>query len=503
MSLTAQAERTAQRVAMAGRVGVIDIGSNSVRLVVYDKVIRVPVALFNEKVLCGLGRRLASTGQLDAAAMEHALATLRRFAALARAMALDTLEVVATAAVRDAANGAAFVTEAERICRVPVRVLSGAEEAHLSALGVAAGIPDARGLVGDLGGGSLELVAIDGTEQEEGATLPLGPLRLADEAGEDRALAKRRIDAALARLPWLPRCRGQAFYAVGGVWRAIGRIDIARSDHPLHILHQYVMPARRARDLCRLLARQSPKSLEQIPAAPRRRLDVLPLGALVLDRLIKASGVDQVVISANGLREGLLYDHLPPEIRAQDPLLALCRLLALRLGRFPDHAEELVRWTAPLFPGEAASERRLRTAACLIGDIGWRIHPDYRAEHSMEEVLRAPLAAITHPERAALALSLCFRYDPSARIAQVDRLMRLLDEADLARARVIGLSLRLGHALSGAAPGVLDRCPLRLEEGALVLHLPGRCADLAGDAVLRRLEALGAALGRTARLDAG
>jgi exopolyphosphatase/guanosine-5'-triphosphate,3'-diphosphate pyrophosphatase len=479
----------------AGRVAVIDVGSNSVRMVVYDRTIRVPVVLFNEKVMCGLGRGVASTGRLSADGVALALATLRRFACLLRAMKVGAVEAVATAAVRDADNGVAFVEQASRACGRKVRILSGQEEARLSALGVAAGIPDAHGLVGDLGGGSLELVEIDGATQGRRVTLPLGPLVLADRAGGDLNVAKRLIDEALAGLDWLGAARGRALYGVGGAWRALGRIEMALAGYPLHLLHQYVMEDAAVRMLCRRITRMSHKSLEKLPGAPKRRTDTLPYAALVLDRVVRATKVERVVLSSFGLREGVLYDYMPGPVRAEDPLLAACQLLSSRLGRFSDHTDELARWTAPLFAGETGRRRRLRLAACYIGDIGWRIHPDYRAEHSMEEVLRAPLVGLEHAERAMLALAVHARYRGAQRSAAADRLSLLADPEQINWSQGIGHALRLAHTLSGAAPGILDDCPIVAEAGTVVLRLAGRCRDLASDEVTRRLEALARVLG--------
>ena len=159
-------------------VAVIDIGSNSLRLVVYDAPRRAAHTLLNEKVMCGLGRGLERTGRLNPEGVVQAKANLQRFVALARAAGAARIDVLATAAVRDAEDGADFVNDVEKRLSIRVRVLPGAEEGRLSALGVLAGIPDAAGVVGDLGGGSIELAAIGNGRVGSVATLPIGPLRL-------------------------------------------------------------------------------------------------------------------------------------------------------------------------------------------------------------------------------------------------------------------------------------------------------------------------------------
>ena len=161
-------------------IGVIDIGSNSVRLVVYEGAVRALTPLFNEKVLCGLGRKVASTGSLDPEAVERALVALVRFKTIARVLRVKSLTAIATAAVREAKNGADFIERGQRAAGCAIEVLSGEKEAELAAKGIMMGFVGDDGVAGDLGGGSLELIDIAGEQLREAATLPLGGLRLID-----------------------------------------------------------------------------------------------------------------------------------------------------------------------------------------------------------------------------------------------------------------------------------------------------------------------------------
>lgn len=496
--MTAENGKTGpEGTAYTGRVGVVDIGSNSVRLVVYEDDSRNPAAMFNEKVLCGLGRRLASTGRLDPDGVPSALATIRRFAGLARVMNLARLDMAATAAVRDAVDGPEFVAAVEAIVGSKLRVLSGQEEAFYAAEGVLSAIPEASGLVGDLGGGSLELVQIEAGQVGAQATLPLGPLRLMELAGADRAKATAIIDDALATLPWLD---GQAVYAVGGAWRALGRLHMAQTSYPLRVLHHYRISRGDARDLSRLLSNQSRDSLERISGLPRRRLDTLPFAALLLDRLLKAARPREIVFSSYGLREGLLFSRLAPEIRALDPLIETARRTGARLGRFAEHGDELFDWLNPLCPRESAEEARLRHAICHLSDIGWRGHPDYRAQQSMFEILRAPFVGIDHPGRAMLALAIYARYDGDPEAGASRQASAVLSEEQILHARTLGGAIRLGHNLTGGTPGVLGACPLALDGNELVLVLPRAFRDLDGEVVQRRLAALGRLMNRATRI---
>lgn len=513
----------------AARVGVIDIGSNSIRLVVYEGQGRAPFPVFNEKILCGLGRSGAGGGvtggspagsavgaghtsssvetgggvsseTLNPEGVALALANLERFARLAETMGLARIDVLATAAVRDAADGAAFVAEVTRRCGLVVRVLPGEEEARLSALGVVSGTPTADGIMGDLGGGSLELVALEHGAVGEQTTLPLGVLRLLAytvSSGGRSGLGKS-IDRHLDRLPWLKSARGRDFYPVGGSWRALAKLHMEHSRHPLHIVHHYQVSAPTLRDFAGVVARQSRSSLERmVGGGSRRRTDTLPLAALVLERLLRRVEPARVVFSAHGLREGHLFDLLSPEEQRRDPLLAACIALAERQGRFCT-AEALIDWTTNLFADEKPAVARLRHAVCLMSDLGWLEHPDYRAEHAYLRLLRLPVAGLDHDERAFLATALYIRYggrmdDPAIAGTRV-----LLRSGLAARAHTLGLALRLAHTLTGGVVTLLGRTALTLDEERVSLRLPESLAPLAGDAVVRRLEALARVLGRKA-----
>lgn len=483
---------------LSERVAVIDIGSNSIRLVVYDGLKRAPLPIFNEKVLCGLGRGVEKTGRLNPDGVAQALVNLQRFRHLAEGMRVGRLDVLATAAVRDAADGAAFVAAVKEQAGLTISVVSGEGEARLSAQGVLSGTPGADGLVGDLGGGSLELVTLDRGVMGPQVTLPLGPLRLM-EAGEGRNAIVRTIDQHLESLPWLGAAKGRPFHPVGGSWRALAKLHMEQTGHPLHIIHHYTVPGDAAREFAASIVRRDRAALEKIMAGSKRRLDTLPYAALVFERLLKLVQPSQVVFSAFGLREGHLYGLLPQEEQRHDPLLAAGEDWSNRFGRFGD-AALLVNWTGGLFAGEDEQALRLRHAACLLSDLGWAEHPDYRAEHAFLRVLRFPFPGIDHAGRVFLALSGYARYAGSLDGAGSEPLRRLLTEGQTLRALVLGLALRLAHTLSGGATAQLQRTSLRLTEEALELTLPGDAAELNGDVVSRRLDALARALNRKARI---
>jgi exopolyphosphatase / guanosine-5'-triphosphate,3'-diphosphate pyrophosphatase len=479
-----------------GRIAVVDIGSNSIRLVVFDRLARSPQLLFNEKVLCGLGRGLDADGRLNEAGVESALVNLGRFVRLAKAMGVDRLDMLATAAVRDAANGAEFAATVRKRCGVPVRILSGAEEARYSALGVVSGVAGAHGLMGDLGGGSVELVRLAGGTLGEHVTLPLGPLRVGEEAVADRDVARAMIDQHLDGVPWLADLRGGSFYAVGGAWRSLARIHMEQTGHPLHIIQQYRIEREQAEGLLRVMSRLGRRSLAAFAGLPRRRVDTLPFAALLLERLLRRARPESIVFSALGLREGYVFSQLPAALRREDPLLAAARDMADLDGRFGPMGATLEEWSRPLFPGESAPERRLRHAICLLSDIAWRDHPDYRAQQAFSRILRLPIGGVDHAERVFAAAAVAARYAGNLEPISMEPVLRLIDEPRLAQALVLGLALRLAYSLSGATRRLLRETSLRLAGDRLTLVLPKNGAAMYGEAVDRRLEALGRAIGR-------
>ena len=457
--------------------------------------------IFNERAILRLGRGLETTGMLNEEGVTAALTVMHRYAAIARSMGADPLEVLATAAVRDASNGQAFVAGLrDRMPGVPIRILSGEEEAALSAAGVLCGIPQANGILADIGGGSLEVVRLSGGYAGQAQTLPLGVIRLADRSGGDLVRARALAEGDLRSVPWLFQYPGRDLYLVGGAWRALARIHMAQTGYPLAIVHHYTIDKDEVRDLTGVIGSATRRMLERLPGAPRRRLDDLPYAAIVLRRVLRATAARRVVFSANGIREGWYMGRLPPEIAGQDPVLAASRDLGERDGRDPAMPASLAAWTQPLFPGETADAARLREAACYLSDIGSRDHPEYRAEQAYLRILRQPGVALDHHGRAFLALAVAVRYeaDPVSDLFATAR--QLLDESARSRAIVLGHALRLAYTLCAGTPALLDSTALSRSNGVLRLELEEGGGVFVGDGVTRRLDRLAEAMGVTAEI---
>lgn len=477
---------------------VIDIGSNSVRMVLYRLEGRAIWTVFNEKVLAGLGRDLPETGRLSEAGVALALTALRRFAAVLEGVRPAYTFVAATAAVREASDGRDFCDRVAAETGLHIRVLTGEEEARYAALGVMAGDPRACGLAADMGGSSLELIRVGDKGLKPGITLPLGPFTLADPGGFDADRLRSTIAQRLK--PAARRFAADELHAVGGGWRSLAQLHMAMQNYPLKIVHQYAMSADDARSVTRLVAQQSRASLDRLPGVSRKRAETLPYAALVLEGLIDTLGLKTIHFSAWGLREGLLYETLDADEPAQDPLIAGCAALGARQGISPTLPAALNAWLVEIIaalPPAFGKERDtvLAAAACRLADLGARLHPDHRLELVFDQVLRAPVPGQTHAERAFLACTLNARYGGNAATPDPGITDRLLDEAARLRARALGLAMRLGCDLSGRSPQLLANASATVADGTLSLTASEGYADvLLGEQTRRRARALAEAM---------
>lgn len=484
--------------AMPREAAVIDIGSNSVRMVLYRLEGRAVWTVFNEKVLAGLGRDLPATGRLSPAGVEMALTALRRFAAVLEGVRPAYTFVAATAAVREAADGPEFCDRVAATTGLKVRVLTGEEEAKYAALGVIAGEPRSDGVAADMGGSSLELIRVGGVPASVGVTLPLGPFSLAETHGFDAARLRALIAERLK--PAKERFSTTELHAVGGGWRSLAQLHMEMSDYPLRIVHQYAMTADDARAVARLVAQQSKASLDKLPGVSKRRAETLPYAALVLEGLIETLGLKTITFSAWGLREGLLYEKLDQDEAPIDPLIAGATALGARQGISLDMPGALNAWLGDVIaalPVAFSRERDavLTDAACRVADLGARLHPDHRLELVFDQVLRAPIPGQTHAERVWLACVLNARYGGGASTPNPGMTSRLLSDSARSAARALGLALRLGCDLSGRSPQLLANAAVRVKGGALKLTASEGYADvLLGEQTRRRAKALAEAM---------
>ncbi|MGP6085806.1 Ppx/GppA family phosphatase [Antarctobacter jejuensis] len=478
------------------RVGVVDIGSNSVRLVVFDGAARSPAYFYNEKILCGLGAGMAETGRLNPEGRERALRAMLRFRKLAEGMELPALTVVATAAMRDAEDGEDFRRVLESATGLKVWVIDGAEEARLSAQGVLLGWPGSYGLVCDIGGSSMELAEIHDGEVGRRMTSPLGPLKMRDLDGGRKTRDKviRREMKALAEHMGTQRDR---LFLVGGSWRAIAKIDMYRRDYPLQVLHEYRMDTESVREtLAFMEAHEDHEALRKACGISSTRMALAPLAGEVLTQVVETFGPSDIAISSYGIREGLLYEQMPQKLRDRDPLIESCHFAEAKDARLPGFGAALYDFVLPLFPAASASRKRLIHAACLLHDVSWRAHPDYRAEVCFDNATRANLGGLKHWERVYLGLALLHRYRNKREGTRFEDLYALLDGIHQNEAEVLGKALRFGAMLwTLKTDGTGPRLTWDPETRDLRLQLTADTAPIYGEVTESRFKSLSDALG--------
>ncbi|MGB7322020.1 MAG: Ppx/GppA family phosphatase [Albidovulum sp.] len=481
------------------RVGVVDVGSNSVRLVVFDGAARSPAYFFNEKVMAGLGKGLAETGRLNPQGRARALAALKRFAMLADAMKLPTLSCVATAAVREAEDGAEFCAEVEAETGLKLWVIDGKEEARLSAQGVLLGWPEAEGLVCDIGGNSMELAVVSGGKVGERVTSALGPFRLQQIGGGKKGVAEfiRKTVDQLAKKVGTGHDR---IYLVGGSWRAIARLDMHRRSYPMTVLHEYRMRPEALLETLDWIGENDPSDLRAKTGTSAARMELVPLASQVLRQIVTRFALKEIDVSSYGIREGLLYEQMPDRLRMRDPLIEACRHAERTMARDRGFGKKLYNFILPLFRDPSYLKQRLVRAACLLHDTTWRAHPDYRAEVCFDNVTRANLGGLSHPERVFLGLALLHRYKNSRAGSRLEPLFTLLSPEQISEAEVLGKAMRFGAMFSIKAPEEAGHLAWDPAEKVLSLGLHPASEALFGEVAEARFKSLADSLGGTTKV---
>lgn len=469
---------------------VIDIGSNTVRLVIYRGSRRSPEVWLNERVSARLGRDLAATGRMPDKAIDYALAALARYATILRDLGIADVQTVATAAVRDAANGADFLDRVRALGLAP-RLLTGEEEAIGSAYGVIGAFPGARGTVSDLGGGSLELVMIEDGACHDGCSLPLGTLRLPALRRKGAGPFRQVVEREMAKAGWAAAHPGP-LYMVGGTWRALAAYALRTGEHPLTDPHAYALDTAEADRIARKVAKLDPEALARIPGISGLRAAGLPDAAALLRIMLEEIEPDGVVFSSWGLREGLLFQRLSPAKRRQDPLIAGVTQFAAPRGGSASEAKRVVAWTAGAVRAPDGTGERLRLAATILALTSVHVEPNWRARHAYEWAIDKRWLGIDPAGRACVAATLLAA---CGKIAPPPELARLAGWDQLGEAVGWGLAIRLCRRLGAGSRKSLEASTLSREGDRLVLSLDPSRAQLATEPVRVDLEALAEWLG--------
>lgn len=481
------------------RVGVVDVGSNSVRMVVFDGAARSPAYFYNEKIMCGLGKGLAETGRLNPEGRKRALTALKRFSLLAKGMGIETLTVVATAAAREASDGPAFQAEVLQATGLKIWVVDGDEEARLSAQGVLLGWPEAKGIVCDMGGNSMELAMIGGGKVGKRVSTPLGPFRLLQVSADPKKRAAH-IDKILKACQAELKSEGERIYLVGGSWRVIARLDMERRNYPLTVLHEYRMTPKGLLDTLDWIAASDLAVLRARTGTSVERMELVPLACEVMRELIKMLKPSEIDVSAYGIREGMLYEQMPERLRARDPLIEAARMAEKTSARMPGFGKKLYEFLEPLFPTASPDRVRLIKAACLLHDTTWRAHPDYRAEACFDNATRANLGGLDHPGRVFLGLALLHRYKNSRAGSRLEPMFRLLSDDELQEAEVLGKAMRFGAMFAVGDPAKAGKLVWSPKKKLLELNLTDEGRGLFGEVAEARFVSLALSLKAVAKI---
>lgn len=468
---------------------VIDIGSNTVRLVIYGGSARAPGVLHNEKVSARLGKGVSENGRIGRKSANLALASLARYRQLLSLLEVDQIDVVATAATRDATNGAEFLDEVRALGLNP-RQLSGEEEALTSAKGVAWAFPGANGIVADLGGGSLELTEISGYHCTHGVSMPIGSLRLQAMRAKGAAHFRRDVDKMLDRADWTAN-PGSTLFLVGGSLRAFARYAIAREKSLIDDPHGFTMTADEVLKLARSIVRTPPTDPAMLTGISGARAASLPDTAALLSVLVEHLKPEKLVFSSWGLREGVLFENSGSELRDIDPLIAGTTAFAAARGVSSQQIESVVGWTSGIAAERTAGAARLHHAAVALCLASTRIEPHLRGALARDWAMRKRWVGIKSHDRYLMAGAILANANMTALMPQPVGISANLLHA----ARTWGLTVRLCRRFSALAPRVVALSSLKLGEGQLNLHVAEEIAALVDENTRKDLKNLAQHLG--------
>jgi exopolyphosphatase/guanosine-5'-triphosphate,3'-diphosphate pyrophosphatase len=475
-------------------VAVIDIGSNSVRLVIYDGLKRSPFTIFNEKSLCGLAVGLEKSKKLHPEGRKEAEQALDRFISLSKKnLPAKNLFIFATSAVRDAIDGPDFVKTIETKHKVSVRILSEKDEARLAAYGIRASIAQPPGVVGDLGGGSFELAAVSKSELDACCSFPIGPLRFSEKTSAKTHL--KTIDSCLKQFKVKDPSFYEHFYAVGGAFRSLAKIHMERKNYPLKILHHYTVTSEELLSTLHIVQRMSDSALQKIADMPKKRAKYLPYTAALLNQYIERFAPKWITFSSHGVREGLLFEQLPSEEKLLDPLITGCNGFIDSSTSSISYGDSVFKWICALENRLTLFPKHLLYAACILSEVSLKEHPSYRAQLAYQRILDAPFSAITHKERFILGKTLFCRYEKKPNADIEDTMHALLTEEEIQQSQIVGAALRVAKVLSLGNAKLLEKTQLTITDDRLTLHLKKDMASIYGESVEKRLCFLGVLLG--------
>ena len=484
-------ERALKEKKLINKEAIIDLGSNSIRMLIYDNLLNSQIPVFNEKAICELGKNLDKTGKLDPKGSDFALSVLQRFKRILSNLKVKKFKIIGTAAIREATDSKLFVAKVEKILKKKVEVLTGIEEAENSALGVIIGFQRVNGVVVDLGGGSLEIARVEKNIIYEKISLPLGVLRLFNQPKRNKDKINSIISFYLNKIEWLRKGKTKNLYLCGGTWRTLLNAHIFKTNYPLSILHQYKLPAIEALKFSNRLSSVKLIKSEKLVGVTKSRTNYIPIGSYILSSLIKICDPSNILCSVSGVREGSLINKAYLNILKKDSLNRSVHFIALKKGDFGENYIKLYNFLKKIFPNKDENfPIRLLLPACSLSNFDWGLGTYQRAELVFHEVINSPILKLSHNDRIKLGLVSFWRHCSTKYYPDLE-FLKLLSNSEITACRRIGAALRFASSISVISSIFYEKIKIYVaNEKTLILKVPKKYSQVISNQVQKRLKSL-------------
>jgi exopolyphosphatase/guanosine-5'-triphosphate,3'-diphosphate pyrophosphatase len=484
-------ERALKEKKLINKEAIIDLGSNSIRMLIYDNLLNSQIPIFNEKAICELGKNLDKTGKLDPKGSDFALSVLQRFKRILSNLKVKKFKIIGTAAIREATDSKLFVAKVKKILKKKVQVLTGIEEAENSALGVIIGFQRVNGVVVDLGGGSLEIARVEKNIIYEKISLPLGVLRLFNQPKRNKDKINSIISFYLNKIEWLRKGKTKNLYLCGGTWRTLLNAHIFKTNYPLSILHQYKLPAIEALKFSNRLSSVKLIKSEKLVGVTKSRTNYIPIGSYILSSLIKICDPSNILCSVSGVREGSLINKAYLNILKKDSLNRSVHFIALKKGDFGENYIKLYNFLKKIFPNKDENfPFRLLLPACSLSNFDWGLGTYQRAELVFHEVINSPILKLSHNDRIKLGLVSFWRHCSTKYYPDLE-FLKLLSNSEITACRRIGAALRFASSISVISSIFYEKIKIYVaNEKTLILKVPKKYSQVISNQVQKRLKSL-------------
>ena len=479
-----------QKIFSAKREAVIDLGSNSIRMLIYEDFEKSQIPIFNEKAVCSLGNSLELTGKLDPLGVQYSISVLERFKNILNNSKVNSVNIFATAAVRDAKDGPYFKSVVEKIFDNEIEVLTGEQEAERSALGVILGFEKVNGIVADLGGGSLELAKVKNGVIEKKASLPIGILRLFNRPKKKKSKKiSDIISENLSSVNWLKKTKVKNLYVVGGVWRTLLKADIFLKKYPLNVLHQYQLTGEDALSLCHRLDDKKKLSSLKVDQITKSRTNYVPIATNILKQLLLLTAPEKLLCSISGVREGTLITKSGYKLTEQDLLDNFIEYSAFRTGDYGENYLKYYNFIKDIFSDNENFPTRLLKPTCSLSNMDWGLGAYQKAELVFAQILNTPALSLSHSDRIKIALAGFWRHCSVKYYPDRDY-VSLLSNNEILIARQVGAALRLASGIAAISTIFLDNLSLTKKGNTIIFSVPNQHSQIVTKSVQKRLKSL-------------